>query len=189
MNSLKNDVKNFNKASVNAENGNEYTVGDIIIYNKEGKILEVEVSRFEYAEDIKFLGIVYLKRNENFNIKCNYLKKDTQVWWDSRYNLYIYEENIDYKFVGYSKEGIYIFKDYEICGCPISIYYKNVGDKLYLYNSKIQDIVKHIENYCTLEFFDKEELENMLQEIKKYNELGLEEKKRIENLKVENEVF
>lgn len=80
---------------------------------------------------------------------------------------------------------MYIYKVYEICNQRVEIFDRSLGDNLYIYNAKIQEVAKHIMNYCTLDFFEQAELEKMLNEIKDTNKKALEEKEKINNYIVE----
>lgn len=92
-------------------NGKNYQLVDLIIYNKSGIILKTGAFVCDDIEKIKFKNPIFLKNSENFEIKCNYIIKNKALSFkeDKRYNLYIYEDNIDYKYIGkVKKRNVYI---------------------------------------------------------------------------------
>ena len=159
------------------EKNEEYELDYLRIFNENGIILSTDAFISDNVENVNFEGKILLKRKEDFTTKDNYVVKNK---W-GKYDLYIYEKNIDWKYIELEKSGFYLYKIYEICGEKARIFVKNLGDNLYVYQTKIEDIAKDIELHLTLDFYNEEELNKKLNDIKKYNKLGLQELEKIKN--------
>ena len=178
MNRLEQYYKYMTVAYVYSEEKNMmFGLSDLRIFNENGVILSTDAFISDNVENVNFEGKILLKRKEDFTTKDNYVVKNK---W-GKYDLYIYEKNIDWKYIELEKSGFYLYKIYEICGEKARVFVKNLGDNLYVYQSKIEDIVKDIELHLTLDFYNEEELNKKLNDIKKYNKLGLQELEKIKN--------
>lgn len=177
MNSLYKKYTMLKIATVYSEEKNEeYELDYICIFNKNGEIFTTKAFICEDLENIKFDGKILLKRKTDFNIKDNYVIKGEF----DRYTLYVYEENIDWKYLGLEKRGMYIFRTYEICGYKTEQFIKNLGEKLYTLDSIIEENAKKILDKNSLVYFSKEELKEILDKIEKANNEGIKELERIE---------
>ncbi len=177
MNSLYKKYTMLKIATVYSDEKNEeYELDYICIFNKNGEIFTTKAFICEDLENIKFDGKILLKRKTDFNIKDNYVIKGEF----DRYILYIYEENIDWKYLGLEKRGMYIFRTYEICGYKTEQFIKNLGEKLYTLDSIIEENAKKILDKNSLVYFSKEELKEILDKIEKANNEGIKELERIE---------
>lgn len=159
------------------EKNEEYELDYLRIFNENGVILSTDAFISDNVENINFEGKILLKRKEDFTTKDNYVVKNK---W-GKYDLYIHEKNIDWKYIELEKSGFYLYKIYEICGEKARIFVKSLGDNLYVYQTKIENIAKDIELHLTLDFYNEEELNKKLNDIKKYNKLGLQELEKIKN--------
>lgn len=178
MNSLYKKYTMLKIATVYSDEKNEeYELDYICIFNKNGEIFTTKAFICEDLENIKFDGKILLKRKTDFNIKDNYVIKGEF----DRYTLYVYEENIDWKYLGLEKRGMYIFRTYEICGYKTEQFIKNLGEKLYTLDSIIEENAKKILDKNSLVYFSKEELKEILDKIEKANNEGIKELERIEN--------
>ena len=177
MNSLYKKYTMLKIATVYSDEKNEeYELDYICIFNKNGEIFTTKAFICEDLENIKFDGKILLKRKTDFNIKDNYVIKGEF----DRYILYIYEENINWKYLGLEKRGMYIFRTYEICGYKTEQFIKNLGEKLYTLDSIIEENAKKILDKNSLVYFSKEELKEILDKIEKANNEGIKELERIE---------
>ena len=177
MNSLYKKYTMLKIATVYSDEKNEeYELDYICIFNKNGEIFTTKAFICEDLENIKFDGKILLKRKTDFNIKDNYVIKGEF----DRYILYIYEENIDWKYLGLEKRGMYIFRTYEICGYKTEQFIKNLGEKLYTLDSIIEENAKKILDKNSIVYFSKEELKEILDKIEKANNEGIKELERIE---------
>ena len=177
MNSLYKKYTMLKIATVYSDEKNEeYELDYICIFNKNGEIFTTKAFICEDLENIKFDGKILLKRKTDFNIKDNYVIKGEF----DRYTLYIYEENINWKYLGLEKRGMYIFRNYEICGYKTEQFIKNLGEKLYTLDSIIEENAKKILDKNSLVYFSKEELKEILDKIEKANNEGIKELERIE---------
>lgn len=178
MNSLYKKYTMLKIATVYSDEKNEeYELDYICIFNKNGEIFTTKAFICEDLENIKFDGKILLKRKTDFNIKDNYVIKGEF----DRYTLYVYEENIDWKYLGLEKRGMYIFRTYEICGYKTEQFIKNLGEKLYTLDSIIEENAKKILDKNSLVYFSKEELKEILDKIEKANNDGIKELEKIEN--------
>lgn len=178
MNNLYRRYTMFEIATVYSDEKNEeYELDYICIFNKNGEIFTTKAFICEDLENIKFDGKILLKRKTDFNIKDNYVIKGEF----DRYTLYVYEENIDWKYLGLEKRGMYIFRTYEICGYKTEQFIKNLGEKLYTLDSIIEENAKKILDKNSLVYFSKEELKEILDKIEKANNEGIKELERIKN--------
>lgn len=178
MNSLYKKYTMLKIATVYSDEKNEeYKLDYICIFNKNGEIFTTKAFICEDLENIKFDGKILLKRKTDFNIKDNYVIKGEF----DRYTLYVYEENIDWKYLGLEKRGMYIFRTYEICGYKTEQFIKNLGEKLYTLDSIIEENAKKILDKNSLVYFSKEELKEILDKIEKANNDGIKELEKIEN--------
>lgn len=178
MNSLYKKYTMLKIATVYSDEKNEeYELDYICIFNKNGEIFTTKAFICEDLENIKFDGKILLKRKTDFNIKDNYVIKGES----DRYTLYVYEENIDWKYLGLEKRGMYIFRTYEICGYKTEQFIKNLGEKLYTLDSIIEENAKKILDKNSLVYFSKEELKEILDKIEKANNDGIKELEKIEN--------
>ena len=177
MNSLYKKYTMLKIATVYSDEKNEeYELDYICIFNKNGEIFTTKAFICEDLENIKFDGKILLKRKTDFNIKDNYVIKGEF----DRYILYIYEENINWKYLGLEKRGMYMFRTYEICGYKTEQFIKNLGEKLYTLDSIIEENAKKILDKNSLVYFSKEELKEILDKIEKANNEGIKELERIE---------
>lgn len=177
MNSLYKKYTMLKIATVYSDEKNEeYELDYICIFNKNGEIFTTKAFICEDLENIKFDGKILLKRKTDFNIKDNYLIKGSY----DKYTLYINENNINWKYLRLEKNGIFLYRIYEICGYEIRVYLKNLGEKLYLLDKTIEENSKILLNKNSLKYFSKEELKEILDKIEKANNEGIKELERIE---------
>lgn len=177
MNSLYRKYTMFKIATVYSDEKNEeYELDNICIFNKDGGIFTTRAFICEELEEIKFDGKILLKRKKDFNIKDNFVMKEKF----DKYTLYIYEENISWKYLGLEKRGMYIFRTYEICGYKVEQFVKNLGEKLYTFDSIIEENAKKILNKNSLVYFSENELKEIFNKIRKANNDGIKELERIE---------
>ena len=178
MNGLYKKYTMFKIATVYSDEKNEeYELDYICIFNKDGRIFTTRAFICEELEKIKFDGKILLKRKTDFDIKDNYVIKGEF----DKYTLYIYEENINWKYLGLEKRGMYIFRNYEICGYKVEQFIKNLGEKLYTLDSIIEENAKKILDKNSLVYFSENELKNIFDKIRKANNDGIKELEKIEN--------
>lgn len=102
----------------------EYELGDIIIYNNEGVIVEVGNGYFDCDKELTIKGEIVKKIKVSFDKKVNFIKKMEERYWgaDIRYCLYIYVDNVDFKDLGKVKQYDSIYNKYSINGLEVRVF-------------------------------------------------------------------
>ena len=78
----------------------EYELGNIIFFNENGIITEVGFGYFDDDKERNFEGSVVRKLKADFKMKDNFIVKSPKDYsYETRYDLYVYEGNVDIKFL------------------------------------------------------------------------------------------
>ena len=85
---------------IRLENGNVIELGNIIVYDEKGIIIDTGYGYFDNDVEISINGNVVRKIKEDFTKKINYIIKIKESYSnESRYALYIHKNNINLKFL------------------------------------------------------------------------------------------
>lgn len=163
---------------------NCYELDNIHIYNENGILLSVGRGYFDNDTSITVKGEILRKLKTNFTCKQHYIvkSKDTLLG-DIKYELYLYKEKVDFKFVRVYKQYDYILAEYNVNGGEFSSFIKNIGETKSNIKLRLEKEIKKINT--TYDYpLDIVELDNTLTEIQTLNSDLIKEKQRIENYKV-----
>lgn len=152
--------------------GNGYKLDNIIIYSEHGVLLETDRGWFgdnndlgeRYIGDINKRTKIDFSKKENFIIKSH--KKDYKL--ETNYTLYIYYENINCKFLGYSITSLFLETNFTILdGYKIDdvIGFTERKSKAIEYSDELKEAFKKIDSYNFS--YHYEEIEKAIKTIKK----------------------
>ena len=170
-------------------NEKEYELGNIVFFNENGIITEIGFGYFDDDKERNFEGSVVRKLKVDFKMKDNFIVKSPKDYsYETRYDLYVYEGNVDIKFLG--KEQKYfgdIYNHWQINDYEIWRYEKDLKEKLRVLNNKAENIIKLIaEKFGYNKTGIEENLFNeRIKELKEINKQILEEVENIKNYKID----
>lgn len=176
------------------ESGKEYRttvkLTNIIFYNENGVVLDLGSGHFDNTnETFTFNGFVVLRRKENFNRKENFtIKTKNDGFLDDNYTLYIYEKNVDIKYIGLQKKyRSNVYRVYEVNGFEVLKYMKNLEEKIWSLKTKLETEIKKLDSYYLP--LKEDELKKVCKNITKYNKMLLEEVEFVKNYEPKEEDF
>jgi hypothetical protein len=164
------------------ENGKQVILNNIVIYDKKGIIFETRSGYFNNDIEIEIKDNIVLKRKEDFTKKINFVISNGKTW-DNKptYNLYIHKNNVNVKFIGFSKNIDIIMKNFEINGGKASIVYKYLADNKNQYYKKFEEEFKNISNKMYEFPFDIQEIKTIFDNLTEINKLAIKEEQAIKN--------
>lgn len=137
------------------EKGNCYDLENIIIYSENGVLLETDHGWFGDNNRLGDVAIGKIKRRmkRDFSRKENFIIKEKQKNYriDNRYTLYIYYNNINCNFIGYSIDSLFLKTNFTI-----------------LDNYKIDDVIGFVKNKSN-DIAYSEELKEAYKKVDCYN--------------------
>lgn len=169
---------------VTLDNLKEIELNNIIVYDEKGIIVQVGVGYFDNDADIEIKGTIKRKIKKDFSKKENFvIKSENSYSANTRYDLYIYRNNVDLQFLGFEKRIDLILGKYSLNGGEFS----NVYKKLYENKPELREEFEEIWNkikYYNLPY-EKEELQKMLDKMAEINSKILEIEQRIKDFNVD----
>lgn len=124
------------------ENGKQVILNNIVIYDKKGIIFETKSGYFDNDIEIEIKNNIVLKRKKDFTKKVNFVTSNNKksIWTNAQKGtLYIYKNNVNVKFIGFSKITDITMKNFEINGGKVRIIYKYLADNKNQYRIKFEE--------------------------------------------------
>ena len=175
-----------------ATNGKSYELDNIIIYNERGILAQTGCGWFreQYNNNNSFkegttIKDIHLRKTTDFARKENFIVKDNERTYDTRYILYIYYKNVNFKALEIKKDGFWIYGLY-----TIELPEKTITcEQLFGKTEMKSDAIKY-GYYKTIEELEKEKyssdldnlkkiIKRLSKEIKQYEEMKVKEKEAI----------
>ena len=124
----------------------------MVFYNENGIVLSVGCGHFEECDVgniFEFDGYVVLRRKENFTRKENFaVKTRNSGFLDDNYTLYIYEKNVDIKYLGLKKRyRSSVYREYSVNNFKVFVHIKNLEEKVWTLKGKLETEIKKIDSY------------------------------------------
>lgn len=165
-----------------------YSLSKIVFFNENGIITKINCGYFDDDKGRSFKGTCVRKLKEDFNYKDNFVMKDFDTSWEKKYILYVYEKNVDLKYLGKEKKYFgEIYSLWQVNDYKFSIYEKTLCENLYSLNNESKKIAEEI-----LDFFDfysnkgadEKILTSKMTKLKKLNKKILQEVDYINNYEI-----
>ena len=150
----------------------DYILDNIIFYNESGEVAKVGQGHFDNNEILEFKGEVIYRNKVNFERQENFVvkSKDSSLFVDKRYILYIYINNVDLKYKGLIKDDGCVYKQYNVNGIDFKVF--DLKDK----------IKREIEKITVYDLpMEDKELSIICRNIKRYNSEIREQQEFIKN--------
>lgn len=170
----------------------DYELDDIKFFNENGVIVSIGSGFFEDDKEREFNGETIRKIKIDFSSKKNFIiKRSTNMWNnDIKYDLYVYEKNVDLQFMGKTKELYFgdIYSIWKMNDYTFHIFERTLKQKLNSLNDKAEEIIKNNFAKCfgyLKTGVDEKELEEKFNELREVNKQILEEVEFIQNYKVD----
>lgn len=168
---------------IRLENGNVIELGNIIVYDEKGIIIDTGYGYFDNDVEISINGNVVRKIKEDFTKKINYIIKIKENYSnESRYALYIHKNNINLKFLEFKKQIDYILACYELNGGKISRLCKSLSGNKYELQTEFKEKLESIKYYNLP--YEKEELKDIFDKLTEINNNLLSISKKIEDFDI-----
>lgn len=168
---------------IKLENGNVIELGNIIVYDEKGIIIDTGYGYFDNDVEISINGNVVRKIKEDFTKKINYIIKIKESYSnESRYALYIHKSNINLNFLEFKKQIDYILACYELNGGKFSKVCKSLNGNKYELKSEFKEKLESIKYYNLP--YQKEELKDIFDKLTEINNNLLSISKKIENFDI-----
>lgn len=167
---------------------NNYRLSKIVFFNENGIITKINCGYFDDNKEREFNGTCVRKLKEDFKYKDNFVIKDFDTSLEKRYILYVYEKNVDLKYLGKEKKYFGdIYSIWQVNDYKFNVYEKNLCENLYNLNNESKKVAEEI-----LEFFDyiqnrgvdEKILTSKMTKLKKLNKKILQEVDYINNYEV-----
>lgn len=184
----------YNPFTAITEKGEAFELDNIIIYSEEGALIETDCGWFRNGnneiEDGLEVKPIKRKIKVDFTSKENFVAKSDKkdYKFDSKYTLYLYYKNIDYKYNGLSLTSLFLNINYTILGGQVSSYMV-IGDRekksdSIQYADELKEAMKNIDNYN----FDQhgDILEKSIKTIQKYKKAFDKAKEYEKTLTIDN---
>ena len=176
-------VEWYRPLHIKLENGNVIELGNIIVYDEKGIIIDTGYGYFNNDIEISINGNVVRKIKEDFTKKINYIIKIKESYSnESRYALYIHKNNINLKFLGFKKQIDYILACYELNGGKISRLCKSLSGNKYELQTEFKEKLESIKYYNLP--YEKEELKDIFDKLTEINNNLLSISKKIEDFDI-----
>ena len=168
---------------IRLENGNVIELGNIIVYDEKGIIIDTGYGYFDNDVEISINGNVVRKIKEDFTKKINYIIKIKESYSnESRYTLYIHKNNINLKFLGFKKQIDYVLACYELNGGKSSRVCKSLSENKYELQTEFKEKLESIKYYNLP--YEKEELKDIFDKLTEINNNLLSISKKIEDFDI-----
>lgn len=165
-----------------------YSLCAIHFYNEKGDVIVQDYGYFDNNEILSFKGNVIRKIKVDFSKKENFVIKSKKSYnFDNDYELYIYINNVDFKYVGLKKEYECVFRVYTANGIEIKQNIKFLKSKFWEISSLLEKEKNKIENYKLP--LEQKEIEEICSNIVKYNQMLIEENKKMKEYVPKEEDF
>lgn len=177
----------FKVLHITLDNLKEIELNDIIVYDNKGIIVQVGRGYFDNGKSIEIGGTIKRKIKKDFSKKENFvIKSENSYSMNTRYDLYIYKDNVDLQFLGFKNETGFVMAEYSLNGGEFSELYKNLCEKKYELKEEFKRTYDEIKYYDLP--YEKEKLQKMLDKMVEINNKTLEIEKRINDFDVETMV-
>lgn len=168
---------------IRLENGNVVELGNIIVYDEKGIIVDTNAGYFDNNVEISINGNIVRKIKEDFTKEINYIIKIKEDFsHESRYALYIHKNNINLKFLGFKKQIDYVLACYELNGGEFSKVYKRLGGNKYELQTEFKEKLNSIKCYGLP--YEKEKLKGIFDKLTEINNNLLSISKEIEDFDI-----
>ena len=168
---------------IRLENGNVIELGNIIVYDEKGIIIDTGYGYFDNDVEISINGNVVRKIKEDFTKKINYIIKIKESYSnESRYALYIHKSNINLNFLEFKKQIDYILACYELNGGKFSRLCKSLSGNKYELQTEFKEKLESIKYYNLP--YEKEELKDIFDKLTEINNNLLSISKKIEDFDI-----
>ena len=165
-----------------------YSLCAIHFYNKKGDVIVQDYGYFDNDEILSFKGNVVRKIKVDFSKKENFVIKSKKSYnFDNDYELYIYVNNVDFKYVGLKKEYECVFRVYTVNGIEVKQNIKFLKNRFWEIENLLKNEKAKIEDYKLP--LKQEEIEEICNNIVKYNQMLIEENKKIKEYVPKEEDF
>lgn len=189
MNNLTHDCKWYNPFTAITKDLKGYEIDNIIIYNERGVLIQTGRGWFdtEYSSNNCIDGLeitpeIIRKIKVDFTKKDNFIiKSEQQCYYDNtRYTLYLYYKNIDYKYLGLSLDNCFLYINYQFLDYKSKMVIGNRDSKSneIEYSDDLKNALQKFDTYNFTRHFN--ELEQAIKTIKKYHNDYIKQKE-IEN--------
>lgn len=176
-------VEWYRPLHIRLENGNVIELGNIIVYDEKGVIIDTGYGYFDNDVEISINGNVVRKIKEDFTKKINYIIKIKESYSnESRYTLYIHKNNINLKFLGFEKQIDYVLACYELNGGKFSRVCKRLNGNKYELQGEFKEKLESIQYYNLP--YEKEELKDIFDKLTEINNNLLSISKEIEDFDI-----
>lgn len=159
----------WNPFTAVATNGNGYELDAIIFYNENGELAQTNGGWFQerYNNNNSFkegatISEIHLRKNVDFSKKENFIVKDNERTYETRYKLYIYYKNVNFKPLEITSGNYFIEGLYSIELPEKSI----VCEDVYGNTQTKSDAIKYT-YYKTIEEIEKQKYSSNINELKK----------------------
>jgi hypothetical protein len=170
----------------------EYELGDIIVYGNNGEMIaEVGRGYFDRDNELTIQGEIVKRLKVNTSRKENFIVKiiDSNYYsgGESRYCIYIYQDNVDFKDLGLYKKWESVYHKYSINGNEFDTYVKSLDKRKEELNNEAKELVKKLaDNFgYARNGMGESELMEVFSKLQTLNREILEEKKKIDEYEVE----
>lgn len=175
-----------------ATNGISYELDNIIIYNERGVLAKSGCGWFkeQYGNNNNFkdgltIEEIHLRKTIDFSKKENFIVKDNERTYETRYILYIYYKNVNFKALEITKNGFFVEGIYTIELPETTITCKAIFGKTemksdaiqYKYYDTIEELVK--EKYSSNIDNLKNIIKRLNKEITQFEKMKIQEKEDI----------
>lgn len=165
-----------------------YSLCAIHFYNEKGDIIVQDYGYFDNDEILSFKGNVVRKIKVDFSKKENFVIKSKKSYnFDNDYELYVYVNNVDFKYIGLKKEYGCVFRVYTVNGIEVKQNIKFLKDRFWEISSLLEKEKNKIENYKLP--LEQKEIEEICSNIMKYNQILIEENKKMKEYVPKEEDF
>lgn len=169
-------------------NDREFELSNIIIYNKNGVILEVGYGYFDSDKELTINGEITKKIKIDFNNKINYIVLDKSDSYKAykTYNIYIHIDNIKFEDLGQIKRYDSIYNRYMINGIEVIKYRYDLAEYQKELSRQAKNEVEKLVGMFGVftKGNDENELTEIFDKIKELNKKILKETEKIKNFEV-----
>lgn len=181
----------WNPFTAIATNNKGYELDNIIIYNESGIIAETSCGWFreQYNNNNTFkdsatIDPIHLRKSVDLTKKENFIIKDNDRTYETRYILYIYYKNVNFKALEIKTDGFWIEGFYQIELPEKTI----ICDQMFGKTEMKSDSIKY-QYYKTIEDLEKQKyngsdellkaIKKLEKEVKQYQKMKIQEKEDI----------
>lgn len=181
----------WNPFTALATNNKGYELNNVIIYNEDGIIVETGCGWFreQYSNNNTFkdgatIDAIHLRKSIDLTKKENFIIKDSERSYETRYILYIYYKNVNFKALEIKRDGLWIEGLYQIELPEKTVICEQMFGKTEMKSDNIKyQYYKTIENLEKQKFSKPDELlkaiKKLEKEVKQYEKMKIQEKEDI----------